>query len=54
MMQYREFGIEAPDYEPMTYYSSDADEDPAAWLGNIHGTYGTYSSDEAPEPVAEA
>jgi DNA-directed RNA polymerase subunit beta' len=23
MMKYREFGIEAPDYEPMTYYSSD-------------------------------
>jgi DNA-directed RNA polymerase subunit beta' len=30
MMKYREFGIEAPDYEPMTYYSSDAEDDPAA------------------------
>jgi len=40
MMAYREFDIAAPDYEPMTYYSSDADEaDPAAWLSNIHGTY---------------
>ena len=35
-----EFDIAAPDYEPMTFYSSDAEEaDPAAWLSNIHGTY---------------
>ncbi len=39
MMKYREFGIEAPDYEPMTYYSSDADDDPAAFLANLHGSY---------------
>jgi DNA-directed RNA polymerase subunit beta' len=40
MMRYREFGIAAPDYEPMTYYSSDADEeDPAAFLANLHGSY---------------
>jgi DNA-directed RNA polymerase subunit beta' len=39
MMKYREFGIDAPDYEPMTYYSSDADDDPAAFLANLHGTY---------------
>ncbi len=40
MMKYREFGIEAPDYEPMTYYSSDADhEDPAEFLANLHGSY---------------
>jgi DNA-directed RNA polymerase subunit beta' len=40
MMTYREFDIAAPDYEPMTFYSSDADEaDPAAWLSSIHGTY---------------
>ena len=38
MMRYREFDIEAPDYQPMTFYSSDAEEDPAAWLSNIHGT----------------
>jgi DNA-directed RNA polymerase subunit beta' len=41
MMRYREFDVEAPDYQPMTYYSSDAEEDPAAWLSNIHGTYST-------------
>ncbi len=46
MMRYREFTVDAPNYEPMSYFSSDAEEDPAAWLSNIHGT---YSSDaEAP------
>jgi DNA-directed RNA polymerase subunit beta' len=40
MMKYREFGIEAPEYEPMTYYSTDVeDEDPAAFLANLHGSY---------------
>ncbi len=39
MMKYREFGIEAPDYEPMTYYSSDAEDDPAAFLASLHGSY---------------
>jgi DNA-directed RNA polymerase subunit beta' len=39
MTKYREFGIEAPDYEPMSYYSSDLDEeDPAAFLASLHGT----------------
>jgi DNA-directed RNA polymerase subunit beta' len=46
MMKYREFGIAAPDYEPMTYYSSDTEEqDPAEFLANLHGSYET-------EPVA--
>ena len=42
MMKYREFGIEAPEYQPMTYYSSDAEDavdDPAAWLSSVHGTF---------------
>ena len=47
MMHYRNFTIDAPGYQPMTTYSSDFDEDPAAWLSNIHGTYSTD------EPVAE-
>ncbi|WP_116999265.1 DNA-directed RNA polymerase subunit beta' [Desertimonas flava] len=52
MMTYREFDIAAPDYEPMTFYSSDADEaDPAAWLSNIHGS---YEDGTAPAPAAEA
>ena len=32
MMRYREFDVEAPEYQPMAYFSSDVDEDPAAWL----------------------
>jgi DNA-directed RNA polymerase subunit beta' len=48
MMHYREFEVKAPDYQPMTTYSSDFDEDPAAWLSNIHGTYSTD------DPAAEA
>jgi hypothetical protein len=39
MMRYREFDVEAPEYQPMAYFSSDVDEDPAAWLSNIHGSY---------------
>jgi DNA-directed RNA polymerase subunit beta' len=41
MMRYREFEVDAPEYQPMAYFSSDVDEDPAAWLSNIHGTYST-------------
>jgi DNA-directed RNA polymerase subunit beta' len=48
MPRYREFDIAAPDYQPMEFYSSDA-EDPAEWLASISGT---YSSDE-PGGVAE-
>jgi DNA-directed RNA polymerase subunit beta' len=48
MPRYRQFDVDAPDYQPMTTYSSDFDEDPAAWLSNIHGT---YSSDV---PAAES
>ena len=36
-MRYREFDVTAPEYQPMAYFSSDVDEDPAAWLSNIHG-----------------
>ncbi len=50
MMHYREFSVDAPDYQPMAYFSSDAEEDPAAWLSNIHGTYST----DAAEAPAEA
>ncbi len=38
MERYRDFEVSAPDYKPMAYYTSDT-EDPAAWLGNLHGTY---------------
>ena len=47
MMKYREFGISAPDYEPMSYYSSDIeDEDPAAFLANLHGSYEAAAAPE--------
>jgi DNA-directed RNA polymerase subunit beta' len=39
MPRYRQFDVDAPDYQPMTTYSSDFDDDPAAWLSNMHGTY---------------
>ncbi|HEX6785995.1 MAG TPA: DNA-directed RNA polymerase subunit beta', partial [Acidimicrobiales bacterium] len=42
MPRYREFDIDAPDYQPMEFYSSDT-EDPAEWLASISGT---FSADE--------
>ncbi len=49
MMKYREFGIEAPDYEPMSFYSSDGEEeDPAAFLAGLEGT---YEPEAAAEPI---
>ncbi|MFZ1490481.1 MAG: DNA-directed RNA polymerase subunit beta' [Ilumatobacteraceae bacterium] len=39
MLSYREFGIDAPEYEPMAYYSSETEDDPAAFLAGLHGTY---------------
>jgi DNA-directed RNA polymerase subunit beta' len=46
MERYRDFDVSAPDYKPMAFYSSDA-PDPAAWLGNIHGTYSAEDLAEA-------
>jgi DNA-directed RNA polymerase subunit beta' len=39
MTRYRNLDLDAPDYEPLSYYSSDTDQDLAAWLANI-GTGG--------------
>ena len=51
MERYRDFEVDAPEYQPMAYFSSEVDEDPAAWLSNIHGT---YSSDaEEAQPAGE-
>jgi DNA-directed RNA polymerase subunit beta' len=47
MMKYREFEIAAPEYEPMTFYSSDGEEDPAAFLAGLHGTYQGEGADTA-------
>jgi DNA-directed RNA polymerase subunit beta' len=35
MGRYRELEVQAPDYEPLSYYSSDTDQDLAAWLANL-------------------
>ncbi len=53
MAKYREFGIEAPDYEPMNYFSSDGgdEEDPAAFLAGLHGTYSSDAAQVANEPI---
>jgi DNA-directed RNA polymerase subunit beta' len=49
MMKYREFSIEAPDYEPMSFYSSEGEEeDPAAFLAGLEGT---YEPEAAAEPI---
>jgi DNA-directed RNA polymerase subunit beta' len=50
MMRYREFDTAAPEYQPMAYFSTEVDEDPAAYLSTIHGTYSTDAPDE---PAAE-
>ena len=39
MTRYRNLETQAPDYEPLSYYSSDTDQDLAAWLANL-GTAG--------------
>ena len=45
MLRYRNLDIQAPEYEPLSYYSSDTDQDLAAWLANL-GT-GTAAGAEA-------
>ncbi len=37
MQVYRNIDTHAPDYQPMAYYSSDSELDPAEWLANIGG-----------------
>jgi len=54
MAKYREFGIEAPDYEPMSYFTSDGtggEEDPAAFLAGLHGTYSSDAATVGNEPI---
>jgi hypothetical protein len=51
MTRYRDLDFEAPEYEPMMGWSSDAEtEDLAAWLANIGGGAG----DGAPAGDGEA
>jgi len=44
MEKYRYFDVDAPDYVPMEYFSSD-EADPAAYLAGLQGTY--VANDEA-------
>jgi DNA-directed RNA polymerase subunit beta' len=51
MTRYRNLDIQAPEYEPLSYYSSDTDQDLAAWLANL-GTAGDgEGGDGQPAPV---
>ncbi|MGI8776278.1 MAG: DNA-directed RNA polymerase subunit beta', partial [Acidimicrobiales bacterium] len=52
MERYRNLDIQAPDYEPLSYYSSDTDTDLAAWLANI-GTATGGAGDTGPMPLPE-
>jgi DNA-directed RNA polymerase subunit beta' len=40
MTRYRNVDMDAPDYEPLSYYSSESDQDLAAWLANLGGGAG--------------
>jgi DNA-directed RNA polymerase subunit beta' len=51
MEVYRGIETEAPDYQPMQFYSSDADA--AEWLASISGDYIPESADGAPEPPGD-
>jgi DNA-directed RNA polymerase subunit beta' len=45
MMRYRDVGMDAPEAEPLPFWSSDAEEaDPAAWLASIGGSGDAESS----------
>jgi DNA-directed RNA polymerase subunit beta' len=44
MERYRYFDVDAPDYQPMEYFSSD-EADPAAYLAGLQGTF--VANDEA-------
>ena len=53
MAEYRDIGTEAPDYEPMSYFTSDGvgEEDPAAFLAGLHGTYSSDAATVGTEPI---
>jgi len=55
MTRYRDLDVQAPDYEPLQYYSSDQDQDLAAWLANLGGDSGGNGEGEGgAEPGYEA
>jgi DNA-directed RNA polymerase subunit beta' len=57
MTRYRSVDMDAPDYEPLSYYSSESDQDLAAWLANLGGGDGERLGDgegAVYEPTGEA
>ncbi|MBV9411411.1 MAG: DNA-directed RNA polymerase subunit beta', partial [Acidimicrobiia bacterium] len=52
MTRYRNLDLEAPDYEPLSYYSSDTDQDLAAWLANI-GTGDGEGNGDVPAGIGD-
>ena len=53
MQRYRDFDVVAPDYQPMAYYSSDAEADPAEWLATM-SAYTISDTGVQPAVVEEA
>ena len=53
MMRYRNVDMDAPDAEPLPFWTSDTEEvDPAAWLASIGaGEDGDEGAQEAQEPA---
>jgi DNA-directed RNA polymerase subunit beta' len=51
MPRYREFDVEAPDYQPMAFYSSEVT--PADWLASISGSYGNGDDTPTSNDAAE-
>ena len=50
--KYREFEVVAPDYQPMAFYSSEAD--PAEWLASISGSFQADGSEPSGNGEAAA
>jgi DNA-directed RNA polymerase subunit beta' len=46
MEKYRDFDIDAPDYQPLEYFSTD-EADPAAFLASVTGTYNADAESNA-------
>ena len=52
MERYRYFDVDAPDYQPMEYFSSD-EADPAAYLAGLQGTFVANDEDIFEDLAAE-
>ena len=53
MERYREFDLEAPDYQPMAFYTSD-EQDPAEWLASISGGFRADDNGHGRDPVGRS